>query len=180
MNHRLHLRLEQLERATENLLRAAEALGPAATTAPAPGQWSAAQVVQHLLLAETGIIAYIRQKLASSEALRRGGLKARLRSFILRLALRLPGLKFKAPPRAGIEPDAATTRPLPEMRQQWQQLRRQLEQLLNEFPGTQLHHAIFKHPRSGMLTISQTLNFMLDHVLHHQQQVRRIAKAVKQ
>ncbi|WP_375417491.1 DinB family protein [uncultured Hymenobacter sp.] len=178
MNHRLHLRLEQLERATENLLRSTEALGPAATTAPRPGQWSAAQVVQHLLLAETGIVAYLRKKLAAQEQLERGGVRAQLRSGLLRLALRLPGLRFKAPPRAGIEPDAATVPPLPELRQQWAQVRRQLEQLLNEFPGAQLHHAIFKHPRSGMLTIGQTLDFMLDHVLHHQQQLRRITKAI--
>lgn len=178
MNHRLHLRLEQLERATENLLRAAEALGPAAATSPAPGQWSAAQVVQHLVLAEAGINAYLQKKLASSEQLRRGGLRAQLRSWLLRIALRLPGLKFKAPPRAGIEPSATHLPPLPELRRQWEQVRRQLEQLLNEFPGPQLHHAIFKHPRSGMLTIGQTLDFMLDHVLHHQQQLRRIEQGV--
>ena len=179
MNHRLHLSLEQLEHATEKLLQAAEALGPAAATAPAPGQWSATQVVHHLVLAETSINAYLQKQLASSENLLRGGLRAQIRSFILRLALRLPGLKFKAPPRAGIEPASADKLPsLPELRQQWQQARRQLEQLLNEFPGRQLHHAIFKHPRSGMLTIGQTLDFMLDHVLHHQQQLRRIAKVV--
>ena len=135
--------------------------------------------MHHLLRAETGITAYIRQKLASNEKLRRGGFRAHLQSFVLRLALRLPGLRFKTPPRAGIEPAPVNTPSLPELRQQWQQLRRQLEQLLNEFPGAQLHHAIFKHPRSGMLTISQTLDFMLDHVLHHQQQLRRIARAVK-
>ena len=179
MNHRLHLRLEQLERATENLLRAAEALGPAATTAPGPGQWSAAQVVHHLVLAEAGITAYLQKKLAAQERLERGGVRAQLRAGLLRLALRLPGLRFKTPPRAGIEP-AAQAPPLPELRRQWSQIRRQLEQLLNEFPGTQLHHAIFKHPRSGMLTIGQTLNFMLDHVLHHQQQLRRITKAINQ
>ena len=179
MNHRLHLRLEQLERATENLLRTAEALGPAATSAPAPGQWSAAQVVHHLVLAETGINAYLQKKLASSEQLQRGGLRAKVRSWLLRLALRLPGFRFKTPPRAGIEPATDNLPPLPELRQQWQQVRRQLEQLLNEFPGRQLNHAIFKHPRSGMLTIGQTLDFMLDHVLHHQQQLRRIAKVVK-
>lgn len=178
MNHRLHVRLEQLERATDTLLRTAEALGPAITTAPGPGQWSAAQVVHHLVLAETGINAYLQKKLASSEQLHRGGVGTQLRSWLLRVLLRLPGLRFKTPKRAGIEPDAASVPPLPELRRQWEQARRQLEQLLNEFPGRQLNHAIFKHPRSGMLTIGQTLDFMLDHVLHHQQQLRRIAKAV--
>ena len=178
MNHRLHLRLEQLERATENLLDAAEAIGSAATTAPGPGQWSAAQVVYHLVLAETGIMAYLQKKLAASEQLQRAGLGGQFRSGLLRLLLRLPGLRFKTPPRAGIEPDPAQVPPLPELRRQWAQVRRQLEQLLNEFPGRQLNRAIFKHPRSGMLTIGQTLDFMLDHVLHHQQQMRRIGKAV--
>ena len=67
---------------------------------------------------------------------------------------------------------------LPELRTQWEATRRHLERLLNEYPGKLLSRAIFKHPRSGMLTIHQTLDFMLDHVLHHQKQVERIAAKV--
>ncbi|RFP65579.1 DinB family protein [Hymenobacter lapidiphilus] len=177
MNHRLHLRLEHLERATNHLLATVEAMGERATVAPGPEQWSAAQVVQHLLVAETGVGQYIEKKLREADKLQQTGVVGFLKSRLLRLALRLPGLRFKVP-RYLAELTPAEVPTLPELRTQWDATRRHLERLLNEYPGKLLSRAIFKHPRSGMLTIHQTLDFMLDHVLHHQKQVERIAAAV--
>jgi uncharacterized damage-inducible protein DinB len=180
MNHRLHLRFEQLERATEQLLREAEQLGPRAATPPAPGQWCAAQVVHHLLSSEAAIAQYLQHKLQQADKLTPGGLGAKLRATLLRLMLRLPGLKFKAPRRvAELTPaDPQQLPPLPDMRRQWASTRRQLEQLLYEYPRKLTHRAIFKHPRAGLLTIEQTLDFMLDHVLHHRRQLARISRAL--
>lgn len=177
MNHRLHLRFEQLERATYRLLAAAEALGDRAHQPPGPAQWSAAQVVQHLVVAETGIGQYVEKKLLQEEGLVKTGFLTYLRAGLLRGALRLPFLRFKVPARlAAITPAEAP--PLPQLRAEWEQLRRQLERILNEFPSKLLNRAIFHHPRSGMLNIYQTLDFMLDHVLHHQRQVERITRVV--
>ncbi|NVO85899.1 DinB family protein [Hymenobacter terrestris] len=177
MNHRLHLRLERLERATNHLLATVEEMGKQATVAPGPEQWSAVQVVQHLLVAETGVGQYIEKKLREADKLRPTGLAGFLKSRLLRLALRLPGLRFKVP-RYLAELTPAEVPALPELRTQWETTRRQLERLLNEYPSKLLSRAIFKHPRSGMLTIHQTLDFMLDHVLHHQKQVERIQAKV--
>ncbi|SHL85275.1 DinB family protein [Hymenobacter psychrotolerans] len=178
MNHRLHLRFEQLEQATDHLLKTAETLGSKAHQSPGPGQWSAAQVVQHLLVAETGIGQYIEKKLHQSEELEKAGLGHTLKSALLRVLLRLPFTRFKAPARlAELTPEQVA--PLPQLRDEWQAVRRRLEQTLNEYPGKLLDRAIFKHPRSGMLTIYQTMDFMLDHVLHHQRQLERISRAVK-
>ena len=69
MNHRLHLKFEQLDLATTRLLAAAEALGDEATRSPGPGQWSAAQVVHHLLFIESNIVRYVDKKLLADEAL---------------------------------------------------------------------------------------------------------------
>ncbi|WP_375435206.1 DinB family protein [uncultured Hymenobacter sp.] len=178
MNHRLHLRFEQLEHATNQLFEAAEALGEQAHQVPAPGQWSAAQVVHHLLVSETGINQYIDKKLRSSAELQKAGLSHHLKSLLLRVLLRVPGFKFKAPARLKeLTPDQVP--PLSQLRQEWDAVRRHLEQILSEYPDKLLSHAIFKHPRSGMLTIYQTLDFMLDHILHHQRQVERISRAVQ-
>lgn len=178
MNHRLHLRFEQLERATARLLHAAEALGDKTHQAPGPGQWSAAQVVHHLVAAETGIGQYIDKKLLQTEELEKAGLRHTLKSLLLRALLRLPFIKFEAPARVkALTTD--TVPPLPELQREWAAARRRLEQTLNEYPSQLLNRAIFKHPRSGMLTIYQTLDFMLDHVLHHQRQLERIAKVVQ-
>jgi len=178
MNHRLHLRFEQLEHATNQLFAAAEALGDKAHQVPAPGKWSAAQVVHHLLISETGINQYIEKKLRNSEELQKAGFSHFLKSRLLRVLLRLPGFKFKAPARLKeLTPDQVP--PLAQLHEEWDGVRRHLEQILNEYPDKLLSHAIFKHPRSGMLTIYQTLDFMVDHILHHQRQVERIANVLQ-
>ncbi|MBO3269297.1 DinB family protein [Hymenobacter defluvii] len=178
MNYRLSIRLEQLERATERLIQSAEALGERAHQSPGPGKWSAAQVVQHLLISETGINQYLEKKVLEAEGLQHAGLGHFLRSRVLRVLLRVPFLRFKAPTYLASKMPVSAP-PLPELRQQWASVRRRLEQLLNEYPEHLMRRAIFRHPRSGMLTIAQTLDFMVDHVLHHQKQLERIAKVVK-
>ena len=179
MNHRLHLKFEQLERATERLLASAEALGADGTTAPAPGHWSATQVVHHLLFIEGNIIQYVQKKVQADEALPSVDLFTRLRARFVRLMLRLPGFKVKAPRGVATLTDAGNLPSLAELRSSWAARRRQLERLLNEFPGRLLSRAIFPHPRSGRINIYQVMEFLLDHLLHHQQQLGRITKALR-
>ncbi|MDQ2771509.1 MAG: DinB family protein [Bacteroidota bacterium] len=179
MNHRLHLKFEHLERATEQLLAAAEALGPDQAKAPAVGHWSAVQVVHHLLFIEGNIISYIQKKLNAEESLPKVDFFTRLRVQFVRLMLRLPGLKFKAPRGVATLTDTGEVPTLPEMRKTWEASRRQLEQLLNEFPSRQMHRAVFPHPRSGRITIYQVMEHLVDHLLHHQQQMARITKALR-
>ena len=179
MNHRLHLKFEQLERATEQLITSAEALGPDKTKAPAASQWSAVQVVHHLLFIEGNIIQYVQKKMLSEELLPKISFFTRLRVQFVRLMLRLPGLKFKAPRGVATLTDAGEVPTLPEMRQTWEASRRQLERLLNEFPSRQLNRAVFPHPRSGRITIYQVMEHLVDHLLHHQQQMARITKALR-
>jgi uncharacterized damage-inducible protein DinB len=179
MNHRLHLKFEQLERATTQLLASAEALGADADRQPVPGQWSATQVVHHLQFIESNIIQYLDKKVKADEALPKVGLLTRLRARLVRLLLRLPGFKYKAPRGVATTTDAGNLPPLPELRASWEASRRQLERLLNAFPGKLLNRAIFPHPRSGRITIYQVMEFLLDHLLHHQQQMGRITKALR-
>ncbi|MCC2545222.1 DinB family protein [Hymenobacter sp. BT175] len=178
MNHRLHIRFEQLEHATSRLLQTAREMGDQSHLSPGAGQWSAAQVVQHLLAAESGIQDYIEKKVLQAEGLEKSSVGGFLRSRLLRVLLRVPFLKFKAPKRlAELTPD--TVPPLSQLQHDWDGTRRRLERLLNEFPSQLLNRSIFRHPRSGMLTIYQTLDFMVDHVLHHQRQLGRIQQALK-
>ena len=179
MNHRLHLKFEQLERATEHLLASVDALGPDSAKAPMAGHWSATQVVHHLLFIETNIIQYVQKKVLADERLPKVGLFTRLRARFVQLLLRLPGFKVKAPRGVATLTDSGNFPPLPEMRRTWEALRRQLERLLNEFPGRQLNQAIYPHPRSGLINIYQLMDFLLDHLLHHQQQIGRITKVLR-
>ncbi len=180
MTHRLHLLIEQLDLATEHALASAEALGPRAYVPPVPGQWAAAQVIHHVLSAELKIINALQKALATGhDTWRLGTIQSKLRSAALRLALRLPGLKFKVPPTLPPPPAPEDIPPLPKLREEWSRIRRRLEQVLNEFPSNKLNHTVFRHPRAGWLTVGQTVTSILDHTLHHQQQLNRIAKVLK-
>jgi len=147
---------------------------------PVPGQWAAAQVIHHVLSAELRIVNALQKALANNhDTWKLGTLKSKLRSAALRLALRLPGLKFKVPPTLLPPPAPEEIAPLPKLREQWHSIRRRLEQVLNEFPSSKLNHTVFRHPRAGWLTVGQTVMSILDHTLHHQQQLNRIAKVLK-
>jgi len=179
MTHRLHLLLEQLDRATARALATAEALGPRAYVAPVPGEWAAAQVIHHLLTAEKSITQALRKALTTnSSTWRLSTLGTRLRALLLRLGLRLPGLRFKVPPSLPPPPAPEAIAPLAELRMQWAGIRRELEQVLHEFPGSKHRHTVFRHPRAGWLTVGQTVTSVLDHTLHHQQQLGRITKVL--
>lgn len=178
MTHRLSRRLDQLEAATEQLLASAEALGPRAHTRPGPGQWSAAQVVHHLLVTETAIIGQVEKKLGQAAA-GRPSLTDSLQALLVRVALRLPGVRVRAPRGVGELTETTAIGPLPALRAEWAAARRRLERLLHELPGSHLHQSVFRHPRAGQMNIDQTLTFILDHVLHHQQQLGRIASQLR-
>jgi hypothetical protein len=180
MNHRLNLKYAQLELATERLLASAEALGAAATQIPSPGQWSATQVVHHLLVIENNITSYVQKKLLAAEQLPKADLLTQVRARLVRLLLRVPGLRYRAPRGVAELTNNLTTMPeLPALREEWASIRRRMERLLNDYPSTLLTRAIFPHPRSGRLNIYQVLEFLLDHLLHHQQQLNRITQALK-
>ncbi len=179
MNHRLHLKFEQLERATQHLLAATQALGPDATRAPAPGKWAATQVVHHLLLVENSITGYVQKKLLAAEQLAKPSLLTRARILLVNLLLRLPGLKFRAPRGVAELTHSAPVPALPALQAEWAATRRRLELLLNEYPSRLLDRAIYPHPRAGRLSIYQVLDHLVDHLLHHQQQIDRIARALK-
>ncbi|AMJ65845.1 DinB family protein [Hymenobacter sp. PAMC 26628] len=179
MNHRLHLKFEQLERATQRLLAATEALGPDATRPPAPGKWAATQVVHHLLLVENSIAGYVQKKLLAAEQLAKPSLFTRARILLVNLLLRLPGLRFRAPRGVAELTHAASVPALPAIQAEWATTRRRLELLLNEYPSRLLDRAIYPHPRAGRLSIYQVLDHLVDHLLHHQQQIDRITQALK-
>jgi hypothetical protein len=110
-----------------------------------------------LLTAERKIVSALQKTLAgNADSLRASTLKNQVRSIMLRLALRLPGLKFKVPPTLPPPPAPETIEPLPALRTKWAGIRRELEQVLNEFPSGKLNHTVFRHPRAGWRTTSSS------------------------
>ncbi len=140
---------------------------------PADDEWSAIQVICHLVRAESLSLRYIRKKMQGDNH-GVGGFGGRLRSGALSLLLKLP-FRYKAPARSAELPEYAE---LEATRREWEEGRADWKELIDSFPPELADRAIFRHPVAGMMTISQALRFMVDHITRHRGQVQRIVRRV--
>jgi hypothetical protein len=96
-------RLERLETSRARALALLAPHGGAALNrAPAPGRWSALQVL--VVESEAATLGYVRKKMQAGASLPPAGLGSRLRRAAVELGLALP-LRFRAPAVAATVPD---------------------------------------------------------------------------
>ncbi len=131
------------------------------------GKWSAGQIIFHLVQVETFSINYVNKKLMYREDLKNTGLGASFRFFLLKFFLFLP-VKYKAPSTVASVPDKISK---DDLLLQWENIRKELAKLLDDFPPELMEKNIFKHLRAGRLNISQMMDFIHDHLNHHQPQI---------
>lgn len=138
---------------------------------PSDGSWSMAQVIDHLYRSETATFRFVRA-FDFSRRDQQLGWGSSLRSALTRWALYMP-LRFKKP--AGLpEPIAPGRGEVRPMLEAWEKDIAQFGAYLSTFPGEKRDRFVFKHPLAGKFTLSQTLDFLTAHLLHHRQQIRRI------
>ncbi|ALJ00305.1 DinB family protein [Rufibacter tibetensis] len=137
---------------------------------PGPNQWSAAQVLFHLARVDQQVVNGLENRLKTRKALKPLKLATKVRSLLLNLLLKLP-IKFKAPPQVREVPEQVD---LVSVMQEWKETREKLHNILTAYPTQQLGKEVFFHPRAGMLTMPQTLTFLVEHTEHHRRQMRRL------
>lgn len=170
MNPYLESRYLKLEETRNRLLDELQGLDEELLNQPgAAGKWSINQIVAHLIQVEQLTNVYIQRKV-QSEDLQTSCLANGARALLLRIALH-SGLKFKAP---AVVADVPAQAHLPALRKQWDSARYQFEDTLTEMPRHLLDKCVFRHPYAGMLTITQTLDFLQDHFSHHARQIARL------
>ncbi len=137
---------------------------------PLPDKWSILEVIEHLIGAEEAGLQYMLRK-QYTPLQSRSFLPAGIRSVLLTLALRSP-LKFKVPKQIENIP---TNSSKPEaLLQHWKDMRGQFKDYLEKVPPNAEDQPLFRHPRAGPLTLSQTIGFMAEHLHHHQRQVNQL------
>lgn len=134
---------------------------------PTDRGWSAAQVLYHCAFAESGTILVINKNLAENKVDTKSDIGSILRNIALVLFLKLP-LKFKAPKQVSKVPDTIT---LDEIKKYFDKNTNEFKKILNDLPAELEDKFIFKHPRSGLFNIQQTINFTREHYLHHERQL---------
>jgi DinB superfamily len=136
---------------------------------PAPSAWSAVEVLDHIVRAETGTIANVRTGLQNPHAL---GSEERPGIAALDHALRSDQY-FKVPATAGgIHPDAQTT--LSNVESRWEQARAELKSLLEAFAPSDVRCGVFCHPFAGWMTFAEVLDHFSAHFYHHGFQLARL------
>jgi len=137
--------------------------------APEGGGWSAAQTLSHIIGAERTSLAYLHKKIQQPEVIPAGGMKARVKSALLGLAMASP-IKIKVPP--GV-PEVVEQASFEELDNQWSAVREDWGQFLSSYPPDLAERAIYRHPVMGRLTLAQTLRFLITHLKRHSRQIER-------
>lgn len=173
MNLKLEAKYLRLEQSRNRLLDELEGLDENLLNTPAAGgKWSIIQHIAHLLLVDKATMGYMQHKILLQDALPTSSFSHSFKSLLLKLVLQ-SGKKYKAPPSVATVPEHAK---LPELRQEWDDIRFKLEDVLTDIPPQLLDKCLFRHPYAGPLSISQTLTFLQDHFDHHLRAIYRLKK----
>lgn len=166
-----HVRWEKLEKQRVDFLGMLRQYPDPVLNRPlAPGKWSPAQIVKHLILAEEHTLYYLEKKTKNTEGAPRSGLKAWIRSVALNFSLR-SSFTFKAPALA--VPDTKESS-LESLEAWWNGERSHLHELLSKLPESDFKKELFRHPAVGKINLYQMLAFMEIHVDRHQKQIQKI------
>ncbi len=138
---------------------------------PANDEWSANQVIEHLLIAEGGTLGYMKKKTSGGwDTLEEHNMESAAAGKAL--VSRLSGeSKLKAP---SVLPEPTNQINNDELKVRWKELRIELDIFLREIKPEYYNKLLFRQPAAGMLNIQDTMRFMIAHVHHHSSQLDRI------
>jgi uncharacterized damage-inducible protein DinB len=135
---------------------------------PTDGGWSPMEVIQHLIIAETGTLKYIQKKLSFNPKLEKSGLTQNLKYLGFKIFFR-SSIKIKAPVKAIIIfPEFSD---FEETIDEWYQARKDFKNWLQNVPDSLWDKQIFKHPIMGRISINHTVSFFYEHQRRHIKQI---------
>jgi len=142
------------------------------TRNPVEGEWSALQVLDHLVRTERGMCAMSAKGLAAPQKI---GVKDRVgfeiveRVFRSRRRVKVPEpVQHLILPGEGLE--------LERIEAEWCEVREKLAKLMCKAEGCR--DGVFRHPVGGWMSFEQVLRFFSVHIMHHEYQLERIEKAL--
>ncbi len=142
-------------------------------TFSAGNQWSILQIIAHLITAERLSVLYMQKKILGIGTAGDTGIWEEFKMGLLIISQRLP-LKFKAPQAVVKQTTNATS--LQQLEEEWNNVRSELQALLETIQPHQRKRKIYKHVVAGKLNAHQALRFFHEHFLHHLPQIQRLAK----
>ncbi len=136
---------------------------------PEKGKWSAIQHMEHLVLVEVGVLAYMRKKIPHLDASNKTGLKSKLKFLAMKMFF-LSGGKAKAPKITATVPDRAE---LADTMSKWRKTRADWKTFMRDLPEETMELSVFRHPYAGPLNFYQTVEFLQAHFDHHLRAIKK-------
>jgi len=139
---------------------------------PNSRKWSLLQVIEHLMLAETGSLNYVNKKLLDPSTLEAYSFKAAFRFKLLQLIFKSP-IKIRNRPTSvtpTLEPD------IKDVKLRWDIARKALRKFIDAYDDNTLKKLVYKHPFAGRINALQMILFFKLHIKHHKKQIERIKK----
>lgn len=141
---------------------------------PAPSEWSALGVLDHLVLTEKAILAMMTE---CRRSMSRITFMDNARNLLVRLVMWSP-FKVRVPESAAaISP--VEIKHLGSLLLEWHTQRSALQAFLCELTSYESSAAIFRHPVGGWTNVSGALRFADSHIAHHQYQLDRIKRQAR-
>lgn len=139
-----------------------------------PGEWSMAQVIEHLLTSEGGTLGYMKKKSSGGwDSLEEAAAEHNEKSAAINARLE-SNERYKAP---DVLPEPGNTASIEELFQKWNLLREDLYAFLLTIEPAHFNKLVFRQPAAGMLTVLHALEFLDAHARHHLPQLERIQQA---
>jgi uncharacterized damage-inducible protein DinB len=136
---------------------------------PAEGQWSIAEVAQHLALVEDKLFGVAKEGLSKEGNKKRPGLIQAIKINLMFCLLRTK-IRVKVPAKAVIPSAEVTPADSLEI---WGRLEKEWAELLNSMSLEQAKLSIVQHPVAGWMNMQQLLKFLSVHLDHHLPQIER-------
>lgn len=138
---------------------------------PSASEWSALEILDHLILSESGILDAMIRSIPHGHAV---PARDRITGRLLELLFYTPA-RVRAPAQAAhILPKGE--QPLEAHSAAWSFIRRRMAETLEGVPVEAVRRTGFQHPVSGRMDVPQTLRFLNSHMVHHGYQLRRYAR----
>ena len=172
MHSEIASRLQHLNASKQLLEEAIAAANCDPHVGPA-GEWSLAQVVEHLLASEGGTLGYMKKKSSGGwDALEDAGSDHHASSAAINARLE-SNERYKAP---DVLPEPSNAIALSDLIVKWNALRAELLDFVSTIQPEHFNKLVFRQPAAGMLNVLHALEFMDAHLRHHLPQVARISE----
>jgi len=138
---------------------------------PSSDKWSAIMTIHHLILAETGSLAYCKKKLSFNPELSDATAEEIKMETKVPYMLRSPKYKVQAPPGLGAE-FLDNTMDLDTVFGKWDLSRGEVRTFIKDQPEEMFSKALYKHPMAGKMRIIGMIMFFEGHLDSHTAQIK--------